>query len=342
MAKRSLAWPPAKQTPEILRVLRDPQDDNINNFINMKILVTGGAGFIGSNFANKMAEKGHSVTVIDNLLLGTPDNLSDKVNFVQGDVNETSDLKKAGDDFEIIIHLAASSSAPMFSDDLHYAYVNNIGGHIKVMQYAEEIGAKKMLFASTSSIYGNNPTPLTEDQSVTPPNHYAATKYAQENCSRSFNKVFGLEIIAFRFMSIYGPQEEHKGNFANLVSQFIWMMERGEEPTLYGDGKQERDFTSVHDVCQGIELSMETEKKYGFTVFNIGTASSINLIELVEKINKAIGKEIPPKFIPNPVKEGYVKNQLADITKIQNELGYKPSVELDDGIAEIVKHLREN
>ena len=305
-----------------------------------KILVTGGAGFIGSNLSNMMAEKGHEVVAFDNLSLGKTENLSGRVRFVQGDVNKKQDLKKAGKNFDCIVHLAASSSAPMFAKDMYWAYQNNVAGHIRVMQYAKEIGAKKLLFASTSSIYGNNPTPLTEDQEVIPPNHYAVTKFAQEGASRVYSSVENLEIIAFRFMSIYGPHEEHKTYFANLVSQFIWGMAKDEQPTLYGDGTQERDFTNVKDVVQGVEKAMETDKKYGFAIFNIGTNKCINLIDLVGVINKVMGKDIKPKFIPNPVKEGYVKSQLADIKKISAELGYKPTVELEEGIAEIINNLR--
>ena len=306
-----------------------------------KILVTGGAGFIGSNLANMMAEKGHEVVVIDNLSLGKTENLSDKVRFVEGDVNKKEDLERTGNGFDYIVHLAASSSAPMFANDMYWAYQNNVAGHIRVMQFAKEIGAKKMLFASTSSIYGNNPTPLTEDQQVTPPNHYSVTKFAQEGASRVFSSSEELEIIAFRFMSIYGLNENHKGTFANLVSQFIWLMAKDEQPVLYGDGKQERDFTNVKDVVQGIEKAMLNEKKYGFTVFNIGTNKCINLIDLVGVINKVMGKNIEPNFIPNPVKEGYVRSQLADINKISTELGYSPTVELEDGIREIYENLKK-
>jgi UDP-glucose 4-epimerase len=228
----------------------------------------------------------------------------------------------------------------MFARDMYWAYQNNVAGHVRVMQFAKKVGAKKMLFASTSSIYGNNPIPLTEDQEVVPPNHYSVTKFAQEGASRVFNRAEGLEIIAFRFMSVYGLNEDHKKNFANLVSQFIWGMARDEAPVLYGDGTQERDFTNVKDVVQGIELAMNTKKKYGFEIFNIGTNESINLIELVELINKVMGKKIKSEFIPNPVKEGYVKSQLASVKKIAKELGFRQTVELEEGIREIVENLR--
>jgi len=302
-----------------------------------------------------MAEKGHDVVALDDLSLGVTSNLSDKVQFVEGDVNKQEDLEKAlrpfdklmagrtqgkrGQGFDYIVHLAASSSAPMFVKDMYWAYQNNVAGHIRVMQFAKEIGAKKFLFASTSSIYGNNPTPLTEDQEVVPLNHYSVTKFAQENASRVFSQAEGLEIIAFRFMSVYGLHEEHKTTFANLVSQFVWMMNKGDQPTLYGDGTQERDFTNVKDVCQGIELGIKTDKKYGFNVFNIGTNKCINLIDLVALMNKVMGTKIEPKYVPNPIKEGYVKNQLADIKKISKEFGYKPTVGLENGIREIVENL---
>ena len=276
------------------------------------------------------------MTAFDDLSFGVKENLDDSVKFVQGDVNKEEDLDKAGDSFDYVLHLAACSSAPMFLKDMYWAYQNNVAGHVRVMQFAKKVGAKKMLFASTSSIYGNNPTPLTEDQEVVPPNHYSVTKFAQEGASRVFNKAEGLEIIAFRFMSIYGLNEDHKKNFANLVSQFIWDMKKGVAPVLYGDGTQERDFTNVKDVCQGIELAMNSEKQYGFNIFNIGTQTCINLVDLVGIINKVLGTDIKPEFIVNPVKEGYVKSQLADIAKITNELGYKPTVELEDGIREIV------
>jgi UDP-glucose 4-epimerase len=208
------------------------------------------------------------------------------------------------------------------------------------MQFAKDIGVKKFMFASTSSIYGNNPVPLTEDQEVVPPNHYSVTKLAQEGASRVFSKAENMEIIAFRFMSVYGINEDHKKTFANLASQFTWDILNGKQPELYGDGTQKRDFTNVKDVVQGIELAMNTDKKYGFTIFNIGTNKAITLVELVELINKVAGTDIKPKFVENPVREGYVRTQLADINKISKELGFEPKVELEEGLKEIIDKLK--
>lgn len=306
-----------------------------------RILITGGAGFVGSNAANWLSKNGYDVVAMDNLYLGWETNVEPQVTFINGDVNKQEDLEKVGP-VDYIIHLAASSSAPMFTDDLGAAVTNNVNGHIQVMEYARKVGAKKMLFASTSSIYGNNPIPLTEDQSVTPPNFYAVSKHAQEEVSRSYNQVYGLEIIAFRFMSVYGLHEEHKGRFANLVSQFIWGMEEGKQPTIYGDGTQTRDLTNVKDLIQAFKLAMETEKQFGFTVFNVGTSHAINMLELMDILNKAMGTNIPGKLIENPIKSGYVQNQQASLEKIERELGYKPTVTIEEGVREIVDFRKTN
>lgn len=306
-----------------------------------KVLITGGAGFVGSNAANQLSKQGYDVVAMDNLFLGWRDNLESQVTFIEGDVKNADDLAKAGD-VDYIIHLAASSSAPMFVDDLLGTYTNNIIGHNQVLEYARKVGAKKVLFASTSSIYGNNPVPLTEDQAVTPPNFYAVTKHCQEETSRIYSQVHGLEIIAFRFMSVYGLHEEHKGRFANLVSQFIWGMEEGKEPTIYGDGTQTRDLTNVRDLIQAFKLAMETEKKFGFTVFNVGTSEAINMLDLMKILNEAMGTNIPGKLIENPIKTGYVQDQQADLTKISRELGYKPSVTIEEGVREIVEHRKQH
>jgi len=304
----------------------------------MKVLVTGGLGFIGSNLSAKLVEDGHEVFIIDNLLLGRHENvekIKDKVTVIEGDVNKEVDLDKVGS-VDIIFHLAASSSAPMFEKDLKAAYYNNIIGHVSVLKWAKKVGAKKVIYASTSSIYGNNPIPLKESDVVTPPNYYSITKFAQEHTSHVFSRVHGLESIGFRFMSVYGPNEKTKGHFANLVSQFIWDMVKGKAPILYGDGTQRRDFTYVQDIVQALLLAMNTEKRFGSEVFNIGTNKDYSLLEMVEIINKANGTEIKPELIPNPVKEGYVMTQLASLDKVSLELGYKPTVSLEDGIKILV------
>lgn len=309
----------------------------------MKVLVTGGLGFIGSNLARELVKKGHEVSVIDNLMLGVLENvkdIEDKIQIIEGDVGRTEDLEKAGRP-EILFHMAASSSSPMFQKDLKGCFRNNIEGFINVLDFAKASGTKKVIYASTSSIYGNNPTPLKEDDKVIPPNFYAVTKLTMEQIAHIFAKANGLECIGFRFMSVYGPREKAKGEFANLASQFLWAMMEGERPVLYGDGAQRRDFTHVDDIVQANILAMETSKKFGSEIFNIGAHKDYSLIELVEVINKVLGTKIEPEFVPNPVKETYIYTQLADLGKIQKELNYEPKVNLEVGIRKLAEFEKE-
>lgn len=313
----------------------------------LKVLITGGAGFIGSNFANTNQDK-YDITVLDNLIMGDPDNIYDKskVQYLEGNACELSDLEKCGDHFDYVLHLAGTSTAPLFGgDNFVDAYVNSVKSFVQTMEFARKKGAKKFLYASTSSLYGNNPIPLTEDQRVIPPNHYSVTKYLYENCSLCYNKVYPqMEIIGFRFMSIYGPNEEAKGPFANVVSQFIWDMARGKSPIIYGDGTQTRDFTNVKDVVQGITRAIDLDRPLGNDVFNIGTGEHASLNEIIEYINDEFKRQdktvVKAEYIPNPIKENYIKSQHADISKIKNALDFSPSVSIKDGIADQVANIR--
>lgn len=306
-----------------------------------RILVTGGAGFIGSNFCNINKEQ-YDIVVLDNLLLGDPDNLDADIRFIKGDACRVSDLQACGEKFDIIVHLAGTSSAPMFNGEgLVKGYVNSIESFMTVLAFAKQAGAQKVLYASTSSLYANNPMPLLETQEVVPPNHYAVTKKLYEDAARCFNQVHpDLDIIGFRFMSIYGPNEEAKGEYANIISQFIWDMERGLHPVIYGDGEQFRDFTNVVDVVQGITKAIECERKLGATVFNIGTGEHASFNQIVDLINQYMGKNITPTYIENPVKETYVAGQHADIQKISDVLGYSPQVSLAEGVKAQVEQVR--
>jgi len=305
-----------------------------------KILVTGGAGFIGSNFCN-INKNNYDITALDNLFLGDEKNLDSDIRFIKGNACNVDDLNKVGK-VDYVLHLAGTSSAPMFmGDGLVDGYVNSIQSFLTVLEWARKNGVKKVLYASTSSLYGNNPLPLVETQEVTPINHYAVTKRVYEYSSACYHKVHPeMDIIGFRFMSIYGPNEEAKGKYANLVSQFCWDMARGLSPVIYGDGSQTRDFTNVKDVVQGLSLAIRTEKKLGADVFNIGTGRASSLNEILDALEKAFNNGIKAKYIPNPVKEGYVKGQNADISKIHEVLGYEPKVKLEDGIMEQVQNVR--
>lgn len=302
-----------------------------------KVLITGGLGFIGSNLARYLLSLNYQVAILDNLLLGKRENvkdIKDKIKIITGDVRNSKDLEKAKD-IDYVVHLASSSASPMFWDNLRGSVSNNIDGFLSVLEYAKKHRIKKVLYATTSSIYANNKVPLREDDKVIPPNFYSVTKLAMEYISEIFSRTYGLECMGFRFMSVYGPGEQSKGRFANLASQFLWKMKKGERPIIYGDGEQRRDFTNVTDVCRAIELGIACKKKFGSIIFNIGSGKDYSLLELVGIINKVLGKSIKPKLVKNPMKENYIYTQFADLTKVKRDLEYRPLVSLEDGLREI-------
>lgn len=308
------------------------------------VLVTGGAGFIGSNFCNTHKDL-YRIVALDNFLLGTPDNLDPEIPLIEGDACEKADLEKAlavlDGKVDVIVHFAGSSSAPMFTDDFVSSYENSTKSFLQVLDFAAEKGVTKVLYASTSSLYGNNPLPLTEDQQVTPQNHYAVTKFFYEHASRCFTALHPeVETIGFRFMSVYGPNEEAKGKYANIISQFAWDIAREKSPVIYGDGEQFRDFTHVSDVIAALQLAIDAKEQLGAEVFNIGTGETCTLNEIVKALEKAFGKSANAEYIENPVKEVYIKGQCAEISKIQKKLGFAPKVKLEDGIQNQVAQLR--
>ena len=303
----------------------------------MKILVTGGTGFIGSNLVEALVADGHSVTVLDNFSLGKMENLTsvkNKIKVMNGDLRDLETVKKATKGVDIVFNEAAASSSPMFINDLKNAVSVNVDGFINVLNACRINDVEKLVYASTSSIYGNSKPPLREDMLVTPVNFYASTKLLNEHLAILFSREYGLETIGFRYMSIYGPHEESKGIYANLATQFLWAMQRNEQPVIYGDGTQTREFTYVMDVVAANLLAMNLKKNIGGEILNIGTGTCTSLNNLVAVINKILGKSIKPKYVKNTVK-GYIDAQLSDITKIKTILGYAPKYTLEKGLREM-------
>lgn len=300
----------------------------------MKILVTGGAGFIGSNLVEELVRRGHEVVAFDNFYLGDKKNLEGlDVKVVTGDIRNAELVTKAANGVDIIFNQAAASSSPMFAQDLRSAVAANIDGFINILN-AARVSASKIIYASTSSVYGNLPPPLREDMNVTPPNFYAVTKLANEQLASVYTSEYGIETVGFRYMSVYGPKEEGKGIFANLVSQFLWALQKDEQPVIYGGGSQTRDFIYVKDVVAANILAMERGR--GGEVFNVGTGVGTTLNSLVALLNRLLGKDIKPKYIQIPVKN-YIDTQLADISKIKRMLGFEPKYTLEKGIQDMLK-----
>jgi UDP-glucose 4-epimerase len=304
------------------------------------VLITGGAGFIGCNLARHLAGAGFAVHAVDDLSLGRAENLPAEIPLTVADVAE-AEAWNAAPAAGAIVHLAGASSAPMFPDHLADCFQNNVVGFIRVLEHARVHRAQRVVYASTSSVYGNVPPPLREDGPLDIPNFYAVSKYCMEQIARMYHLHHGLDVVGVRFMSVYGPREDHKGQFANLVSQFIWDVEAGRAPVIYGDGSQTRDFTNVGDIAQAIRRILEHPRPLGSTVFNIGTGQETALNDLVALIARLTGQPVRPEYIPNPVRTGYVRQQAASLERIQAVLGYQPTVSLADGIAEILQLRRD-
>lgn len=304
----------------------------------MRVLVTGGTGFIGSNLVIELVKKGYNVIVLDDFSLGKKENIEsvgDDIEIVNGDIRDFELLKKISVECDVILNQAAASSSPMFRNDLRNAVAVNIDGFVNILYAARINDVKKIIYASTSSIYGNNKPPLKEDMKVEPVNFYASTKLLNEHLAVLFSNEYGIETVGFRYMSVYGPNERSKGIYANLVTQFLWAIMDGKQPEIYGDGTQTRDFTYVKDVVQANILAIESKKRLLGEVFNVGSGKSHSLNELVQIINRILGKNIKPKYIPVPVKN-YIAVQQAYLTKINSVLGYEPKYTLEAGIKDML------
>src|SRR5215831_4531218 len=301
----------------------------------MKILVTGAAGFIGSNIANTLSkEKNTIVLALDDLSLGTPSNLSPSVKFVRGSVMDYDVTLDLGKGCDYIFHSAAKSSSPMFKEDPREGVDINVLGFMNVMESAKRNRAKKVIFASSSSLYNGLPIPFKESQIISPKTFYEASFYCREILARSYYLENGLNSVGLRYFSVYGFHEKHKGKFANNISQFLWSMTNGQSPIIYGDGTQTRDFTFVDDVVQANILALQAQEME-FGIYNIGTGIETSFSKLVEMINRHLGTNIQATYVDNPIKN-YVQKTKADITLAKLVLGYEPKFSLDDGIRALI------
>jgi UDP-glucose 4-epimerase len=361
----------------------------------MRILVTGGAGFIGSNLANALShetrnsshypaeqqlksqgvnringernDKSNDVIALDDLSFGIPSNLSKDVKLVKGSVMDYDLVSELGKDCDYIFHQAALSSSPMFLDDPRKGIDTNVMGFMNVMESAKRNKVKRVIYASSSSIYNGLPTPYKESVNVAPKTFYESSFYCREVIAQTYNLEYGIESIGLRYFSVYGPNERHKGRFANNISQFIWdIAEKQKSPIIYGDGTQTRDFTFVDDVVRANILAMgkqnnssggegsdndtDNAKEHwrknildsGFGVYNIGTGIQTSFNSIVEIINKLLGTDIRPTYTKNPI-NNYVQNTLADISLARLELEYEPKWRnVEEGIKQLISQYRSS
>ncbi|MFQ5920978.1 MAG: NAD-dependent epimerase/dehydratase family protein [Nitrososphaerales archaeon] len=297
----------------------------------MRALVTGGAGFIGSNIAEKLAaDHNHQVTVLDDLYLGNRKNLDSLgIEFVEGSVMDEVLVGRLAKDCDYIFHNAAMSSSPMFKEEAKLGMEVNVLGFMNVMKAAKEHGVRKVVYASTSSLYNGNPLPYSEEQQITARTFYEASFRTREIVAQTYYFENDVSSIGLRYFSVYGPKELHKGKYANNISQFLWDMIKGKPAVIYGDGTQRRDFTFVKDVVSANVLAMKSKMDFG--IFNVGTGMGTSFNDLVALLNKVLGTSIEPEYVENPFRN-YVHDTIADLSLVSKSLGYKPEWMLEDGI----------
>ncbi len=298
-----------------------------------KILVTGGAGFIGSNLVEELVEENHEIIVVDNLSTGNLNNLSavkDKIKFIESPCEKVLELEELKG-LDEIYHYGVPSTTQLYRDN-RLLVGTAINEFINVLELAKRENCK-LIYASSSSVYNGNKPPYTEDLSVPVKDFYTEARYSMERIAELYHDFYGVKSMGFRFFSVYGPHEEYKTTFANLISQFIWAIKKGESPVLYGDGSHTRDFTFVKDINRGFKLGMKSDIEFG--IYNLGTGNNYSLNELVDMLNRLMGTEIKSTYVDNPL-INYVNETLADTSKAEKELGFKAEICLEEGIKKIL------
>ncbi len=301
----------------------------------MKFLITGGAGFIGSNLAEALIKKGDEVIVVDDLSTGSLGNINgikDKIKFIKTSVANIISLDELKN-IDGIYHLGIPSTTLLYRND-PLLVGSSINEFIVVLELAKRENCK-VVYASSSSIYNGNKPPFAEDMSVLIKDFYTEARYAMERMARLYNDFYGIESIGFRFFSVYGPHEEAKKKFANLVSQFLWAMEKGMRPIIYGDGSQTRDFIYVNDVVSGFIAGMASN--INCDIFNLGTSKQHSLNRLVGVLNEELGTNLEPVYQENPIKN-YVQGTLADTTKVKEKLSWSAEILLEKGIKKLIEY----
>jgi len=296
-----------------------------------RILVTGGAGFIGSNLANALADT-NDVIVVDDCYLGTPENLVESVTFHDRSVL-ADDLPT---DVDVVFHLAALSSYAMHEEDPRKGARVNVEGFVNVVDQARQEGCDTVVYASTSSIYGSRTDSSPEEMDVSVNTGYEASKMARESYGEYFSNHYDLSMAGLRFFSVYqgyGGAEGHKGEYANVIAQFAEDIANGESPKLYGDGEQTRDFTHVDDIVRGIVAAAEHELD---GIYNVGTGEPYSFNAVVELLNDELGTDVAPAYVGNPIPEDvYVHDTCAAISKLRGATGWEPSITLEEGIERV-------
>jgi nucleoside-diphosphate-sugar epimerase len=307
-----------------------------------RVLVTGGGGFIGSHLVSRLAAEGDEVRVLDNFATGRRENITDlgsEVELVEGDLQSYERVHTAVRECEVVFHQGALPSVPRSLQDPLTTNAVNVIGTLNVLLASRDSGVRRIVFASSSSVYGATPElPKREDLPVAPISPYAVTKLAGESYCRSFSEAYGLETVTLRYFNVFGPRQDPLSQYAAVIPRFIEAGLDGAELTIYGDGEQSRDFTYIDNVIEANILAMRSASAAG-QVFNAACGERITLNHLVKELGSIMGTELTVRHVAP--RAGEVRHSLADLSRAAEGLGYKPTVSFAEGLARAVAYFRE-
>src|SRR6195256_6605277 len=299
----------------------------------MRYVVTGGAGFIGSNTVDELVRRGHSVVVLDDLSAGKEENLAEirnKITFIKGSITDIEVVRKAMQGAEYVLHLAAKTSVPRSVKDPIETNRINIDGTLNVLVAAKELKVKRVVFAASSSAYGETPTlPKVETMQPQPISPYGVTKFVGELYGQTFGRCYGLENVSLRYFNIFGPRQDPSSTYSGVLAKFCTAFLEDTQPIVFGDGEQTRDFTYVENAVQANLLACEAPNVSG-KVFNVGVGGRVSLNEVLRELGKITGKTPEAKY--DPPRDGDIRDSQADISQAREFLGYEPSVTFDEGL----------
>ena len=307
-------------------------------------LVTGGAGFIGSHLTARLLANGDRVRVLDNFSSGLPDNLpstgppSADLEVIRGDVRDLQAVERAARGVTAIFHQAAMRSVPRSVADPLGANENNVTGTLQMFEAARRAGVRRVVYASSSSVYGDRPElPKREDQAPAPISPYAVSKLAGEHYGRVWHRLYGVETVGLRYFNVFGPRQDPASEYAAVIPKFILWALRGEPLEVHGDGEQSRDFTYIDNVVDA-NLRAAAASDVGGEVFNVGCGERTSLLEIAARLENILGPPVERRHTPS--RAGDVAHTLADISKAKRLLGYTPLVGFDEGLTRTVDYFR--
>jgi UDP-N-acetylglucosamine 4-epimerase len=312
----------------------------------MKVLVTGGAGFIGSHICDYLIENGHQVKVIDNLSTGNKENIMHLLrkpgypgfHFIKGDITNLDTVREACEDIDVICHQAAIGSVPRSINDPLYSHDSNVNGFLNVLIVAKEMGIKRVVYASSSSVYGDHPVlPKTEDNTGNCLSPYAVTKKIDELYASVWWRCYGVQTIGLRYFNVFGPRQNPSGAYAAVIPKFINNLENYRKCEIYGDGNYSRDFTYIDNVVLANYLALTTDNDESFgNVMNIGAGGRITISEMYNIIKEEMNSTLEPIYLDN--RKGDIAHSNADISKAERLIGYRPFINFRDGIVKTIPY----